>query len=137
MKIKITKTETKTANVWLPNPRESRFGQTNPNYAQSLVVGVVSPIFHLPYIFGANVLIPFITGTVAMFGFVFTAMAFGIFGRATGERVVSSESVPLTEPEIEKELDMLLRGTGYIAVKTSDIPTLVSAGVKMADRVLH
>ena len=38
------------APTWLPEPRNLRLGERNPNYLKSLAAGVISPFFHLPWI---------------------------------------------------------------------------------------
>lgn len=124
MSIKVIKTRLDFEKVWLPLPKELVLSERNPNYIQSLVVGIVSPIWNLPYILAANIIWPFIKSIFVTVSYLALSIFGGLIGRAQGRRISKIETLPLTDKEIEAELDNMLRDTGYIAVKVDTVQKL-------------
>lgn len=124
MSIKVIKTRMDVVKTWLPMPSELFLGERNPNYFESLVAGVFSPIFHLPYIAWFNIIYPVIAGLGRALAFISVSVIGGLLGRASGRRMVAIEELKLTDKEMEEQLDMLLKDTGYLAVKMETVRRL-------------
>lgn len=103
-----------------PTPAQFRVGR-NPNYLDSLIAGVVSPIVHLPQILWFGSFWPFLKSLWRGLSFIIYSMVAGIAGQANGFRTVEVSERPLTEEEKQKALDDMLLGSGFIAVSLKKI----------------
>ena len=137
MSIKLIKTRLDFEKVWLPMPKELILSERNPNYIESFVAGVISPIWHLPYILAANIVLPLIKAIFTTLAYIFLSVFGGIIGRAQGRRVSKLENLPMTDKEIETELDNLLKDTGYIAVKVDTVQKLKLLQEAKENVILH
>jgi hypothetical protein len=121
MTIKFHSYDIKEERTWVPSPPEFRVGH-NPNYLQSLVAGVFSPILHLPQIFWFNSIWPFLRSLAGALSFIGVSFIAGIMGRANGVRTVSFVPREATVAEKERALSDLLAGSGYVAVPVNAMP---------------
>jgi hypothetical protein len=112
--------EYKEVRTSIPEPKQFRIGP-NPNYLDSLMAGVFSPILHLPQILWFGSIWPFIKSLFGGVYFILTSMVMGLLGRANGIRIVEIEPKELTQAEKQKALDEMLAGSGFKAVPLSEL----------------
>lgn len=137
MSIKVIKTRMDVVKTWMPMPSQLFLGEQNPNYIESLVAGVFSPIFHLPYILWYNIIYPVLAGICRSIAFISVSIVGGIIGRASGRRTIAIEELKLSDDEMEAQLDFLLKDTGYMAVKMDTVRRLQMQEKDREDRVIH
>lgn len=97
------------APTWLPEPAHLRV-QRNPNYLQSLVVGIVSPIFHLPFILFYTFVTPLWDAIKKVVLFFLVSFFAGITGKACGVRLVDVKMEEATEEEIQAYMKAIFEG---------------------------
>ena len=115
MAIKFQSIDVKEERTSIPTPRQFRVGH-NPNYLNSLMCGVFSPILHLPQIIWFNSVWPFLKSLVAGLVFIVMSIVAGVLGRANGFVVTEMAEREPTREEKERALNEMLAGSGYRAV---------------------
>ena len=120
MTIQFKAFEYKEERTAFPEPQQFRIGH-NPNYIESILAGVVSPIIHLPQILWFGSIWPFLRSLVRGLWFIATSMLMGILGRAIGVRIVGLEPKELSMEGKQKALDDMLAGSGFKAVPLSEL----------------
>jgi len=100
------------APTWLPEPRNLRLGERNPNYLKSLAAGVISPFFHLPWIIFYTFLQPLFEALFKTVLFFIVSIWFGITGRAAGVRLVDVQVEQPSEEEVQAYIKSIFEGTG-------------------------
>ena len=102
-----------------PEPQQIRI-EHNPNYLDSILAGVFSPILHLPQILWFGSIWPFIKSLCRGVYFILMSMTMGLLGRARGVRIVGLEPKELTQEEKQKAMDEMLSGSGFKAVPLNE-----------------
>jgi len=109
------------APTWLPEPANLRV-QRNPNYLQSLVVGVFSPIFHLPFILFYTFVRPLWDAIVKVVLFFAVSFFAGITGKACGVRLIDVQAEEPTEEEIQAYMKAIFAGEPFPVEKSEEDP---------------
>lgn len=112
--------EYKEQRTAFPEPQQFRIGH-NPNYVESILAGVFSPILHLPQILWFGSIWPFLRSLARGVYFIAVSMLMGVLGRANGVRIVQLEPRELTQEEKQKAMDEMLAGSGFKAVPISEL----------------
>ena len=108
--------EVQKERTCIPEPSEFRI-EHNPNYLNSFITGVFSPLLHLPQILWFSSLWPFLKSLWNSLSFILLSMSMGVMGRANGFRTVNVVERELSDEEKEAALADMLEGSGYVAVK--------------------
>lgn len=103
-----------------PTPNQFRIGH-NPSYVNSLIAGCLSPIIHLPQILWFGSFWPFLQSLWKGLSFIVYSIMAGLAGQANGFRTVEVKERTLSDEEKQAALDDMLQGTGFVAVKLSNL----------------
>ena len=73
--------------MWFPDNHQLKFSKQNPNYLNSLFIGLTQPLLFLPINLFNVVIKPFFFGMSAVFLSLVGTALFGIFGRLTTRQI--------------------------------------------------
>jgi len=76
--------------IWFPEIKQFYVGP-NPNYLNSLVTGIVTPLLNLPINLLNMVVLPLIQSISRLVVFMLVSVAAGILGRANGFEVITPD----------------------------------------------
>ena len=123
MTLQMRKVKTTSEKTLFPTGKEFEFAKSKEvkfAYWESLTVGILSPLLHLPQMVFFGVILPVISGVVGVVASIFISFVVGLSGRATGRRVTKEELLKLEDEDVEKEINSILRGTGFAVTKVGD-----------------
>ena len=127
MTIQFKAYDVREERISVPAPNQFRV-EHNPNYVDSLIAGCLSPIIHLPQILWFGSFWPFLKSLWKGLSFIVYSIMAGLAGQANGFQTVEVKERTLSDEEKQAALDDMLQGTGFVAVKLSDL------GASQADR---